>query len=231
MTVRESDLRRRERIRSFFASVKRSLMKRRRDRRFLWRIAVILLCVATVFVSTVGIYKRCAPIALGALENTVSAWLEEIVNETVRGELESKKYRWDDFCIKNIGADGSVSSISIDTSKVSVLCSDLVSQINKEIRSRGHVTIRIPIGNAIAPKYLSGRGFKVKIRAFPYVSVSASVTSDIKEAGINQILHSMNVCVRSSVVAVCMSDSVSFVNETKVMIAESLVVGNIPIVT
>lgn len=222
---------RRKRAREMLISIKRVLSKKRGDTHFFVRLFSVLLCAAVLAVSSVGVYRKCGPIALGALENTVSGWLEELVNESVRAELESKKYKWDDFCTRVLGEDGAVSSISVDSSRISVFCADLVSRINGEIRSRRYVTIKVPIGSAIAPRYLSGRGFNVKIRAVPYVSVSAEVSSAIEEAGINQTLHRINVRVTSKVVAVCMSESVSFVKESKVLIAESLIVGNIPIVT
>ena len=87
------------------------------------------------------------------------------------------------------------------------------------------------MGSVIAPKYFSGKGFDIKIRAVPYVSVSAKISSEMHDAGINQTLHRITMTVVSDVQAICMSDSVAFRRESNVLLAESVIIGKIPIVS
>ena len=212
-------------------SLERFVAKRRRNPRFLFRAVVFLVCAAIVGASAMKIYRKAEPIALGALENVVGGWLEETVVYAVKCELEEQSYTWDDFCIKIIGSDGSIASLNANTANISVMCADVVSRINSEVGHKKYVNIPVPIGSIIAPNYLSGKGFRVNVRAVPYVSVSADVSSEMQEAGINQTLHRISMTVVSDVQVICMSESVTFRRESRVILAESLIVGKIPIVS
>ena len=175
------------------------------------------------------IHRKAEPIALGALENTVSSFIEQTVICAVKCELEDKKYTWDDFCTKIIMPDGSIASLNANTASMSVMCADVVSRINSEIRHKKYINIPVPIGSIIAPKYLSGKGFCINVRAVPYISVSAEISSDMQEAGINQTLHRISMTVVSDIQVICMSGSVAFRRESRVVLAESLIVGKIPL--
>ena len=198
---------------------------------FVLRAAAVIICLAILIMSVMQIYDRARPIALGALENVVGGYIEETVIRAVRQELEENSYSWDDFCTKIVGEDGSIASISANTSNISVMCASVISRINSHLEDEDHIDIKIPIGSIIAPDYLSGKGFNIRVRAVPYVCVSAEVSSDMSEAGINQTLHRIVMIVKADTQAICMSDSVSFVKETRVILAESLIVGKIPIVS
>lgn len=178
-----------------------------------------------------GIYRKAEPLAIGALENVVGGWLEELVADAVKRELEEKGYTWDDFCTKVVSSDGSIASLNANTASIGVMCADVVSRINDEIEDEKYVKISVPIGSVLAPKYLSGKGFNISVRAVPYVSVSAKINSEMHEAGINQTLHRISMTVVSDVQAICMSGSVTFRRESVVLLAESVIVGKIPIVS
>ncbi len=220
-----------ENLLKFRKSLERSVSKRRRDPKFLLRALSLLVCAVLLSVFAMKIYRKAEPIALGALENVVGGWLEETVIYAVKCELEEKKYTWDDFCTKVITSDGSIASLNANTANISVMSADVVSRINDEIRHKKYIKIPVPIGSIVAPKYLSGKGFRVNVRAVPYVSVSAEISSEMQGAGINQTLHRISMTVTSDVQVICMSDSVAFRRESRVILAESLIVGKIPIVS
>lgn len=196
-----------------------------------FRAATSLFCAAVLVLCTAGVYKRAEPIALGALETVVGAHIEEITACAVRDALAESGYVWSDFCSKSLGEDGSVSLVSVSTEKVGEICADVVQRILGEIKREGNVKIPVPLGSVIAPRYLSGKGPRIYVRAVPYVSVSAKAGSALSEAGINQTLHQVTVTVSSDVRAICMQGSVSFHRESTVLLAESLIVGKIPIVS
>ncbi len=216
---------------NFRKNVGRILAKRRGEPRFFIRLVSLFVCAVLICTVTMKIYRKAEPIALSALENVVGGWLEELVARAVKCELEEKDYTWDDFCTKVVNSDGSVASLNANTANISVMCADVVARINSEVRQKKHVKISVPIGSIIAPEYFSGKGFGVKVRAVPYVSVSAKINSEMHEAGINQTLHRISMTVVSDVQTICMSDSVTFRRESNILLAESVIVGKIPIVS
>lgn len=218
-------------ILNFRKNIGRIIMKRRRSPRFVLRVVSFILILVTVGVSTMGIYRKAEPIAVSATENVVGGWLEELVADAVRRELEDKGYTWSDFCTKVSSSDGSIASLSANTATISVMCADVVSRINEAVEDEKHVTISVPLGNVIAPKYFSGKGVRINVRAVPYVSVSAKISSEMQEAGINQTLHRISMTVVSDVQVICMSESVTFRRESNILLAESVIVGKIPIVS
>ena len=209
--------------------LKKTVSQRRPRPRILLRIFSLLVCICLLCTFTMKIHRKAEPIALSALENTVSSWLEQVVIYAVKGELEEKKYTWDDFCTKIVASDGSIAALNSNTANMSMMCADIVARINKEIKHKKYINIPVPIGSIVAPKYLSGKGFRIKVRAVPYISVSAEISSEMSEAGMNQTLHKVNMTVISDVQVVCMSESVTFRRESRVVLAESLIVGKIPL--
>lgn len=217
-------------ILNFKKNIGRIVSKRGRGGRFLHRIIALLICIVIFSVSLMGVYRKAEPLAVGALENVVGGWIEQIVVEAVRSSTREKSYKWSDFCIKTLGNDGSIVSISANTENIGVLCADVTAKINRAIKDEKSVKISLPLGSVLAPKYFSGRGPYLKVRAVPYVSVSVSVSSEMHESGINQTLHRINMTVISDISAICMSSSVTFVRESKILLAESLIIGKIPVV-
>ena len=212
-------------------NIARIFSKRGRDGRFMARLVSLALLFSVILVLSAAVYRRAEPIATGAVENVVGGWLEELVTDAVKRELEEKGYTWDDFCTREVSSDGSVASLSANTENISVMCADVVARINDTLRDEKFVMIRVPSGNVIAPKYFSGKGGDVRVRAIPYVSVSAQIKSEMNEAGINQTLHRISMTVVSDAQVICMSESVTFRRESTVLLAESLIVGKIPIVS
>lgn len=209
--------------------LEKTISQRRRHPRALLRVLSLILCVCLLCAFAMKIHRKAEPIALGALENTVSSWLEQTVICAVKCSLEEKSYTWDDFCTKIVAPDGSIASLNANTANMSMMCADVVSRINREIREKKYINIPVPIGSIVAPKYLSGKGFRINVRAVPYISVSAEISSEMQEAGINQTLHCISMTVVSDIQVICMSGSVAFRRESRVVLAESLIVGKIPL--
>ncbi|MBE6608311.1 MAG: hypothetical protein E7633_07130 [Ruminococcaceae bacterium] len=224
VTVRENLLKLRR-------SFERTVRQKRSQPKFLLHIFTFILCLCLICTGTMKIYRKAEPIAISALENTVAGWLEETVINAVKCELEEKKYGWDDFCTKIVTQDGSIAALTANTANISMMCADVVARINRNIEQKKHISIPVPIGSIVAPKYLSGKGFRIKVRAVPYISVSAEISSEMREAGINQTLHRISMTVTSDVQVICMSESVAFRRVSSVILAESLIVGKIPIVS
>lgn len=216
---------------NFRKSVARMVTKRRGRHAFSLRTLTSLLCALTLVLTVAGVYKRAEPIAVGALETVVGARIEEITVKAVRDALYDNGYVWSDFCTKTLGEDGSVVSLSANTENIGAMCADVVQRINREVSKTGNIKISVPLGSIVAPKYFSGKGPRLGVRAVPYVSVSAKAHSEMLEAGINQTLHRISITVVSDVRAICMSSSVTFRKESTVLLAESVIVGKIPIVT
>ena len=167
----------REGLLKFRKRLEKTISQRRRRPKILLRIFSLALCICLLCAFAMKIHRKAEPIALGALENTVSSFIEQTVICAVKCELEEKKYTWDDFCTKIIMPDGSIASLNANTANMSVMCADVVSRINSEIRHKKYINIPVPIGSIIAPKYLSGKGFCINVRAVPYISVSAEKQS------------------------------------------------------
>lgn len=227
--IKNISVRLREGLLKLRKRLEKNISQRRTRPRILLRIFSLVVCVCLLCTFTMKIHRKAEPIALGALENTVSSFIEQTVIYAVKCELEEKNYTWDDFCTKIITPDGSIAALNANTANMSVMCADVVARINGEIKHKKYINIPVPIGSIVAPKYLSGKGFRIKVRAVPYISVSAEISSEMQEAGINQTLHKVNMTVISDIQVICMSESVAFRRESRVVLAESLIVGKIPL--
>lgn len=122
-----------------------------------------------------------------------------------------------------------VTAIRINSTALSLLASELTVQMLEELRNYQSDTFGIPLGNLTSTALLSGRGPLIHVRPVSTGNVASELKSTMESAGINQTLH--RVALRFSVtinylapLESCM-DTISF----ELLIAETLIVGEVPI--
>jgi len=200
-------------------------------RRKMIGIRVSVLLAFTVFLCTgfnYILYKKTAPDIMPIAVSQCVSEINKIGNECIMVSLEKNGSDYTDYCSLSFAADGTVNAIRIDSVKVSALKSDIVGSFKKRLEKLKRGKFKIPLGNIISEKYFGGRGFDVTVRSVAFTSLSASLNSEITDAGINQCLHRIILELKVELTLVCMGQKSREELTLQSCIAESLIVGDIP---
>ena len=124
--------------------------------------------------------------------------------------------------------DGKITMIQYNTILINTLARDTSTLAQDEIRSLGGEGISVPLGSITKSKILSGRGPNINVKIIPVGSVSTDFTDEFKQAGINQTRHKIFLTLKTQVRIVVPLGSDIIDVSTRVPIAETIVVGDVP---
>ena len=152
----------------------------------------------------------------------LSLTLQNALYQEIRGKAE-------EYVTVERDASGRVTAIQIHSTELSLLASELTVRMLAELRDYRNDDFGIPLGNLTSSALLSGRGPLIHVRPVSTGNIASELKSTLDSAGINQTLHrvSLHFSVTVNYLAPlesCM-DTISF----DLLIAETLVVGEVPI--
>ncbi len=126
-------------------------------------------------------------------------------------------------------ASDRVTAIQIHSVSLSLLSSELSVRLLEVLRNYESAEFGIPLGNLTSTALLSGKGPLIHVKPVSAGNIASELQSHLESAGINQTLHRV---VLHFIVAVnylspleAYTDTISF----DIVIAETLVVGEVPI--
>jgi len=124
--------------------------------------------------------------------------------------------------------NGKITMIQYNTILINTLARETSTLAQNEIRSLGAEGISVPLGSVTKSKLLSGRGPDIDVKIIPVGSVSTDFTDEFRQAGINQTRHRIFLLLKTQVrIVVPLGSNVINVS-TKVPIAETIIVGDVP---
>ena len=207
------------------------LIKRKIRKKLVRTLAVfaVLLFILAAIVITAEI--RLAPtiksIASQKAKNAVTLLINEKAYEIMTSDKLSVSY--DDLIKLEKDNDGKITAVRADTLKLGHIETLLTSEV---ARSIGHIptdTLKIPLGNIISSSALmSGKGPEINVRLLRYGNVTARLTNEFKDAGINQTNHRIILTVNTTVCVIIPFSSFCEDITTDICIAETVIVGNVP---
>ena len=124
--------------------------------------------------------------------------------------------------------DGRITALKTNMAEVNRLKTDILNLINDEILSIDTDELSIPIGSFLIPEMFSGRGPQLPVRVLAIRNSEGAFESHFSEAGINQTRHQLTMDVMVDVAVLVMGRSEEFTVESHVVIAETVIVGQVP---
>ena len=190
----------------------------------------ILIIVAFVSIIAVLLDKQMRPLIKSVVFSQAQTVSTNVINQVVADELSRLDIDYSDIIDIQKDADGKILAVSTDMKKVNSLKSLMTLSIQDKISAMEVQKTKIPLGTFTGTEILNGRGPKIPID----VSMSGSVIMDFKSefvsAGINQTKHKLNLEVNSEVLAFIPGYPVNTVVKTSILIAETIIVGEVPAV-
>ena len=149
------------------------------------------------------------------------------VNDTINRTLAGRDYGYDYFVTIDRDESGAVTAIKANMARINALSSELLSDI-VEAADRGELSLSIPIGNILGSSLLLGKGPDIPVDITLLTSSRVDFKNEICAAGINQTKHEMKLDVVVDIDVVLPWRTVSTQVVTEILIAETVIVGEVP---
>ena len=203
-------------------------LSRKQEKLLARRILALVILLAIATLTTVTIFNKATPIAIeNAHAITRSKW-EGIVIEEVNAILNQENHSYHNFASATFDENGKITSLSVNSRLVSEISASITKRLTERFWQNNNLTITVPIGSVISPRYLQGIGFHVKINAMAYTAVSVSILSEISAVGINQTMHRLSAKIVTNTQLYCSTEKSAISHEYRILLAESIAFGRIP---
>lgn len=190
----------------------------------------IKFIIIIVFISIIAVLldRQMRPLVKAIVFNQAQTASIKVINQVVVDELTRLDIDYSDIIDIQKDEDGKILAISTDMKKANSLKALIAMSIQEKISTMEVPKVKVPIGTFTGTEILNGRGPKISID----ISMSGSVVIDFKSefisAGINQTKHRLYLDVSSEVLALIPGYPVNTVVNTSVLIAETIIVGEVP---
>lgn len=189
-------------------------------------LIIVGAVLAAVIVAVVFFQKNVTKILYRLSEASVQSMTVLSVNEAVSETLERIDY--DSLITVTHGSDGAVTGISANAQKVNLLARTTATLSMANLSARSENGIKVPVGAFTGIEFLAGFGPKVTFKIISVSRVSCEFDSAFSSAGVNQTRHGVYMDVEATVTVVMPSGSKEISSVTEVLVAESVIVGEVP---
>lgn len=149
-----------------------------------------------------------------------------ITNEQATVVMEN--YKYEDLAVVIKDDSGKIQMIKLNIIPVNEIISDVALKIQNELNNVDSTNIGIRMGSFSGIKLFSGVGPKISFRMSSIGNVETNLKSQFKTAGINQTLHQIYLEISCEILVLTPYDSVSEKIYNQILIAESIIIGEIP---
>ncbi len=187
------------------------------------------VCVLiVVLIITVLIDARVRPIIKTAAGNVVKNKISIMINNTVNDYMSSEDVLYSELVTLTKSDSGDIKAITLNSANTNRFKAEISERIATKTESSEKIKIVVPWGTLTGSSVLNGRGTKVNIRASVYGYAVSDVESTFESAGVNQTKHSVYITVSVSVGAYIGTYYVNEKVKTKLLVAETVIVGTVP---
>ena len=198
---------------------------RRRIRNWLRGMMVLLILLLVLFFALRSKYRLVIhDLAQTQVKNTTS----DLTNDAIAKQIAIGKIQYDRIVFFEKDLDGRITALKTNMTEVNRLKTDILNIINDEILALDTSDIGIPLGSLFFPELLSGKGPAIPVHILSIRNSDANFVSHCSQAGINQTLHRLNMEVSIDVAVLVLGQTSSFTMTSEVVVAETVIVGDVP---
>ena len=202
-------------------------MKRRYRKRGYGRLILCLvLIVVTVVISVT--YYLMQPVLLRYATSVAETIMLNCANEAIVNVLGNGEVSYKDIVLLSQNSDGYVTSLEIDVLQINNLKSKISNEMSRLIAKREKYDVGIPIGSFLGNSYTNGFGPDVNLKMQITTTAFVDFSHEFKAAGINQVLHivNVNINIKGSFVIIGYNKGISA--KTSAIAAQTVIVGKTP---
>lgn len=187
-------------------------------------IIIAFLCLILLALFRIKFHTAIMDLAETQVRNSTS----DLINDAIDKQIELGNIQYDRMVYFEKDLNGRITALKTNMSEVNRLKTDILGIINDEILALDTSDIGIPVGSLILPELLSGKGIQIPVLIHSIRNSDASFSSAFTEAGINQTLQQLTMEVLVDVTILVMGETKSFTVSSHVVVAETVIVGQVP---
>ena len=150
-------------------------------------------------------------------------YLHEAVLDVMDGGVS-----YEDMMTVRTDSAGRVTMLQANAVRMNELAAMTALQAQAKLESAEAQSVSIPLGAALGIPFLSALGPRIPVRIVPVSAVSAAFSTEFESAGINQTRHKIYLSLHATVRLVIPSSARQVSLQSQVLIAESIIVGDVP---
>ena len=187
-------------------------------------VLAALLCAGLLVFFRIRYHDAITDLSQTQVRNATS----DLINDAIDHQIETGNVHYDRIVYFEKDLDGRITALKTNMSEINRLKTDILNLINDEILALDTSDITIPIGSLVLPEIFSGRGAGIPIQILSIRNSDASFKSSFSQAGINQTIHQLTMCVSVDVSVLVLGKAESFTVSSQVVVAETIIVGQVP---
>lgn len=201
------------------------MFKRRRLYR---RWLALIIALVLVYLVYLFFDLRVRPTLFSVAEVHVTRMAVETINKTVQQEVSRSNIGYQDFITVHRDYNGRVALMQANTVRINKLAADITLDVQQRLRSLERERVSVPFGQIMGSRIFADMGPRVEVRIYPMGVVNVDVLDRFEQAGINQTRHKIYLDFTTMVRVVVPLHSGEVEVATKVPVAESIIVGDVP---
>lgn len=190
------------------------------------KIIPIIVIVIIAFSTVKLTLDAVLPIFDTLCENKAESIATIVSNEQATNVMREHSY--DELFSIEKDSNGNIKMIKSNIIPINEIISDVAIKIQEDIDRRGKENIQIALGSFTGFKLLAGRGPGVRILISSEGNVETDLKSEFSSQGINQTLHRVYLQVKCRINILTPFDNIEKEITNQVLLAENVIVGNIP---
>ena len=198
-------------------------------RRSLKGILRILLVLAVVMIGSLLLFRDRYRSAIRELAQTqIKNATSDLINDAIDEQIVTGNIQYDRLVFFEKDLNGRITALKTNMSEVNRLKTNILKLINDEILAMDTDRLGVPLGSLLIPELFSGKGPTIPVQILSIRNSDGSFASHFTEAGINQTLHQLTMEVLVDVSVLVLGETHSFTVATQVIVAETIIVGDVP---
>lgn len=191
--------------------------------KFVIILVLITLIAYNLFCSYVSMMRTVHSVAQSQMEEVANMAIHTAIsdassNSAVYGELVNI-YR---------NENGTIESLTLNPYAANKLKSDISLKVLEYLNDSDKYVIEVPVGNFFGSEFLTGVGPKVRLQVIPFDIVAIDFDSSFTPAGINQVLHRVEVTAEVKIGAILPGyEGISNVSSSAI-VSEAVIIGDVP---
>lgn len=197
--------------------------------RWLRRLFTYLFLLLVLLLAAFGVLRQqYSAIVRDLAETQVKNATSDLTNDAIAKQIANGNISYDRIVYFEKDLDGRITALKTNISEVNRLKTDILNIINDEILALDSSDIAIPLGSIFLSELFSGKGPGIPVHILSVRNADADFASDFAEAGINQTVHQLKMIVSIDVTVLALGKTSSFTMESEVVVAETVIVGEVP---
>lgn len=192
------------------------------------KIFIFLIILTLITGSYLFVDMRVRPTVYAIAEVEATQMAVDAINRAVRSEMTESGVNYRDFITWQKDNLGRVAVMQANTVRVNQMQADVALEVQKRLQNLSNKTIAVPLGQVLGSFWLAHWGPGINVKIMPIGTVDVQVDDSFEQAGINQTRHKIYFNFTTMVRIAVPLGSGEVKVATRVPVAESIIVGEVP---